>query len=637
MNKWNYPGNMYTPDSGLDDTGIETFKKDPLASLGRELCQNSIDARDDLSKPVRVEFKTFRIAKRVIPDIEDVENQIQNCINEWKNDNPSIYNQLVEMQECLKQKEILCARFSDFNTKGVEGVSGGDKTGWFYLTKGSGISGKRRSAGGSKGIGKYATFVASKLRMVFYSTVSKNPRTGNQEIGYEGINLLCSATIPGTDEKTRGIGYYGRNRKNEPILSKLKMDPNFVRDENSSGADVYIIGFRDEMHWKKQIVTKILDSFMYAIVNGDFECTIDDIVINKDTLKDVVYDSGIVKLKEKNNIISQYQLLTDQTIYHEPISIPSYENCAMLYIKSYAGSTKTLATNNCVMVRFPYMKIMEIKHISLVPCAAMCVIGDNQLCYDLRDIENPQHTDWEINRITDSTEKRNAIKCTIKDLENSILNMSSEYLTASDSQQTDIEGAGDFLPDPSDDNFGTSKEATKIESKISRIIKNQVIYNHGSVQDSSSLSTVPDIGTISDNGEDSPSPEGNNKGLGGEPHQSDAAGKLDDGENDVLKYEHLNGIPYRFIVKDKSKGIFVVSFCSPYSKEKCEMELYAVDDVGGKERVEIVACLLNEKQLQIQDNTVKGFEIEEGETCRFTIQTNQFRLFSSEVKLYAVR
>ena len=39
-------------------TGLYEYKKDPIASLAREICQNSIDASYG-EKPVKVEFSLF--------------------------------------------------------------------------------------------------------------------------------------------------------------------------------------------------------------------------------------------------------------------------------------------------------------------------------------------------------------------------------------------------------------------------------------------------------------------------------------------------------------------------------------------------------------------------------------------------
>ena len=56
--KWKFIENGNGPEYSLDSTDVETFKKDPIASIARELCQNSIDARKG-EKPVMVEFKSF--------------------------------------------------------------------------------------------------------------------------------------------------------------------------------------------------------------------------------------------------------------------------------------------------------------------------------------------------------------------------------------------------------------------------------------------------------------------------------------------------------------------------------------------------------------------------------------------------
>ena len=42
--KWRFPDNNYTSENGLDTSDMEMFKMDPVSSLAREICQNSIDA-----------------------------------------------------------------------------------------------------------------------------------------------------------------------------------------------------------------------------------------------------------------------------------------------------------------------------------------------------------------------------------------------------------------------------------------------------------------------------------------------------------------------------------------------------------------------------------------------------------------
>ena len=259
-NLWRFPGNNYTNESGLDTSDMETFKKDPISSLARELCQNSIDARLDVNHPVIVEFNLFQIENEKIPGKKRILQEVVSCGKEWAYHH-KISTQLKEMEKSLNKKNIDCLRISDFNTTGLKGVSTGEKSSWYLLTKGSGISDKSGTTGGSKGIGKFATFVASEFNTVFYST-----QTIDNEFGYEGICKLCSTSMENSDEKTQGIGYYGRDEKNNPILEQYSLEPGYSRTE--PGTDIFIVGFRQETTWIKDIVTKVLDSFMSAIVRN---------------------------------------------------------------------------------------------------------------------------------------------------------------------------------------------------------------------------------------------------------------------------------------------------------------------------------------------------------------------------------
>ena len=162
--KWRFPDNRYTSENGLDTSDMEMFKRDPVSSLAREICQNSIDAAFGM-KPVIVEFSTFDIPREKIPDIERLSEQISACYD-YKKSSPKERPALTELKKAISQKNITCLRVSDFNTTGVEGASTSSRGTPFYnLTKGSGVSDKDGSSGGSKGIGKFASFVVSSINL----------------------------------------------------------------------------------------------------------------------------------------------------------------------------------------------------------------------------------------------------------------------------------------------------------------------------------------------------------------------------------------------------------------------------------------------------------------------------------------
>lgn len=56
---WNFPAASGGMFNSINHEGIDRIKGNELASLTREICQNSLDAVQDETKPVTVEFKKF--------------------------------------------------------------------------------------------------------------------------------------------------------------------------------------------------------------------------------------------------------------------------------------------------------------------------------------------------------------------------------------------------------------------------------------------------------------------------------------------------------------------------------------------------------------------------------------------------
>lgn len=372
--KWRFPDNNYTSENGLDTSDMEMFKKDPVSSLAREICQNSIDAAFG-EKPVRVEFSLFQVARGEVPGVDDLAAQIDACYK-YKKDSPKEEPTLRELKKSISRDTITCLRVSDFNTSGIFGVKVNKSGVPFYdLTKGSGVSNKGGSSGGSKGIGKFASFVVSTTNTVFYSTKANDGTSG-----FIGISKLRSAPIPERDENllTLGVGYYAETEKNLPILRELHLDKGFVRSENQYGTDVYIIGFNNFKGWQYDIIAKVLESFMVAVMCGGLEVIVDGIVVNQNTVSSIIYDEvfqgGRGKI-EYREIRAQYELLqNDESVIVKEIPIDE-NNTVTVYLKQYGQQDESNATKHCVMVRYPYMKITYINPGAFLPFSAL--YGDN--------------------------------------------------------------------------------------------------------------------------------------------------------------------------------------------------------------------------------------------------------------------
>lgn len=631
-NKWKFIENGYGNESSLDSTDIETFKKDPIASIARELCQNSIDARIG-EEPVIVDFKSFYLETKKLPGINELKNEIFMCRNSYEVNN-KYYKKFDQMLSHLNREQVLCLRISDFNTKGLEGVKSNDRNkSFYYLTKGNGLTTKdNATSGGSKGIGKFASFVASDIQTVFYSTLNEQ-----EEMGYLGISKLASRLLdPETGMCTTGYGYYCKSEKVLPILEELTLDNSFKRI--STGTDVYIIDFRAEENWKYSIASKVLDSFMVAINNCDLEVNIDDIKINKENLKDIVYCNAIPE-SERKNIIEQYILLNDETVFKKTVDIKTYGKVEII-LKDFNKKEEYLATNKCIMIRYPYMKITDMKIPFAKPCSAMCIIGKNELNSILRSVENPQHTDWEPNRIQDDIEFRREIKRIIREIRNQVQLFANECLLTGDDVELDVDGASDYLANNEfSENIGDFAVDKCEKPKIINSRKATLTNNAGDEENDNSSSNIIDVGTVTDEGEETNSTDGHNQGTGGQLHEGEnkSQGFSVDGTDEILRNVNLNGIRSKILVLDKDLGKYLVSFTSIYDEKNCDLELFYLDDNGSKYKPRIKKCYINGEEVKANNNKVREFSIHKNKKYKFEMFTDMNDIYVCEVKIYANR
>lgn len=622
--KWRFPSNNFDVEKGLDTADMETFKKDPISSLAREICQNSIDARKDKNLPVRVEFSLFSVDYHNVPGIERLKLEIESCKKYWSH-SQTINDELQNMHNAISRNQIKCLRISDFNTTGLVGVSqslDNDKP-WYLLTKGSGISLKEGTTGGSKGIGKFSTFVASSFNTVFYAT-----KTESGEIGYQGIAKFASTnSLTNPDEKTSGNGYYSSNDKNQPILEEFRLDKNFERLDSDFGTDVYIMGF-DYTNWESLVISKILESFMVAIVRGHLEVIVSKQLINDKSLESIINKRIFIRQKDMKMILAQYDLLTSKKLYSKKIEFEEYGDIELL-IRGYNHQEVSNATNNCLMVRYPFMKIRSFDNLTHIPHSAMCIIGDNLLNQTLRKIENPQHTDWEINRIKDADHKQLVDKL-MKDLKKLISEEIKTYLLESDHQESDIEGAGDYLPDSGD---GDSSEAEEIaKTHTSKLKGNKPQLAMGYVEDPDAEGLELDAGDSDDEGDGKH--YGENGGGNGQKDKPLSDGKTSVGDEVIFNATKLSGFRYRFFINDKTTKTYTVVINSPIDEEKCMMSIFALDDMNNKRKLSFLD-VESDINYELKNGNIH-FKLTKGMKYSFKFKTNYDEKFSAEVILYAI-
>ena len=642
-NKWRF-NSRYGSENGLDTSDMETFKKDPYASLAREITQNSIDAALG-DAPVKIDFKLFTIPKEKIPGYDDLAAEIDTTW-EYVSESNKDKKALLAIKNCIHTKNIKCLRISDFNTKGLEGASTNERGTPFYnLTKGSGVSDKGDTQGGSKGIGKFAAFVASTTNTVFYSTATDFGESANIGI----CKLRSRAELDDPDKLTEGLGYYAVGKKNQPIKGMNNLDPSFHRKPDNTGTDIYIIGFKDRKGWKEEITAKVLESFMVAILKGNLEICVDDITVTKDTAKEIIYESDLmdyVGKKLKKDIEAQYELLTqteDEGVFSRELVIDK-KNAITVYAKHYPSASSDRATKHNVMIRYPYMKIKYTLGYSYLPYSALCIIENNNLNKRLRDIENPQHTDWEIKRLDEETDEKAITKNLMKELDDAINAFIEEILQQSSSESTDLEGAGEFLPaqEESDADDASSLEVDQAKEELSVTPIKKVTPT---TPRTAKVQTDADSYEFGEGGEgdeddvkipgDSDTPPNPNPNPEHEPNDDDQGGK--EGNTPVLIKAQLSGMKYHIIVTDKKRGKYNIVFKSAFDEENCELSLKQFGAESDKYPVDIISAYINGEPCVIEEGKVVGFKMKTDKEYTIECKVNMNTLFAGEVILYAYR
>lgn len=637
--RWRFPTVTGGQAQGLTTGDKETFKKVPYISLAREVLQNSIDVGICSDKPVEVEFNSFIIETDKIPDIEGFKAQLSRCIRFWKHMDSyvEIYTKMVDL---LNQKEINCLRISDFNTSGLRGINSQDfdDNRFIALTKGTGVSVKSSAtAGGSKGVGKNAVITLSHLGLIFYSTI-----TDHDEIGSIGVASLISGfpddeTVD-TNTFTQGQGYYSKNDQVLPLDTLTNLDNTFNRN-GRSGTDIFIIGFKSEKDWEKEVITSVIDSFLVAIHKEKLKVKVNDIIVDKDNLNLIINGSDYITDKnKKNSAICGLRLLNgDGDVY--VFEIETDYGKPILYVLPIEKNEEEIATRSCSMIRYPYMQIKQYRLNSSFRVAAMCIIGDDDLGALLRSIENPEHTDWYVKAIDDSS-LRKEVKWVINSIEEQIDNYVLEVMQQGDEGSIDPARAGEFLPavesGNSNSKSGNSGRNTDVEETYTTQFKPNIHpENKLPVNDEPGKSLVPDIGSTSDEPGNDPFPDGENTGDGGYVKPGPNDGTIIDGDSVILKNIDKSAIRYKFIVIDKHTGKYRIVFTSPINHEKCFLNLYMLDDSNNRTIIHIKEITCDGLPIEFENSKEVGpFKIYTNKKSVIEVQTESMNgLFGSEVRI----
>ena len=466
MKEWYFPSAKGIGINGFNNIG-EEFKDNPIQSLAKEICQNSLDTKMNPeyksdNKKIKVVFNEFLFDTKKFPKYEDflqvLLEEYEYNKNYYKNDMtvPNFYKNAIE---CLKNEKICCLRISDFNTTGLLGSNKVNHSPWCDLTKNAGVSDKPEGSGGSKGKGKFASFICSSLYTVFYTTYAMDGLKASC-----GISRLSGYELE-NGEKTIGEGYY--EEKDGVIKDCLSFEDGYVRE--NYGTDIYIMGFKkDNDNWEEKIIASIIDSFLLAIMKDELEVEVNGSILSSENIDTYIKDE---RIKEYLDPVTEkyYEIMTAPD---EKLIIATYsmfeENDLLLKIKVDSNSD-TYLINKVAAVRSTGMKILDIKNLPKLGFYHGILEMKGKKVNDyFRKLENASHNTWSESR----GENVNEAKEKINELKNFVRNTIRKYMTNTLIDEIDAEGVGEFLPDEEEFiNNNTNEQSESVENEEIKTIE----------------------------------------------------------------------------------------------------------------------------------------------------------------------
>lgn len=620
MVKWRFPSNDHGENKGINDSGVATFRGTPLKSLAREICQNSLDAARE--KTVRVDFNVFSLPMNEVPGVEYLRDVFGRCLEFWGMQKAvttkEFYTNAISVST---QEECSFLRISDFNTIGLTGTSGEINTNWTNLTKSSGASDKKGTAGGSYGIGKYAPFACSDFSTVFYSTYNKD-----EEKAYQGVSRLVTFKRSEDDETTQGIGYFG-NEKNTPVYEQLMLEPGFQREEGNYGTDIYIAGYKfANGDWQKDIIVSVLDGFLGAIWNEKLVLKIGDRDVSKNTLQDLmeIYRDDLTDYTEK-----YYQvLISNETQWREE----DFMGLGLVRLGVLVGDPE--APRRVAMIRQTGMKIMDKDHLpGHAPCVGVMFIEGDKLNEKLRVMENPEHTLWQPDRAKNPVAAKELIKALNRFIKETI----ESIISTGGGDEIDAVGVGAFLPDVDVDSKDKAKEEVVsdkvVEVEVKKVPKK---VKHGEEPGSHTNEEMEETGGHKEPGGDEIE-WFHNGGHTVDPEPIDGQqAHTEDGGNEpkpLLKKVTLRKfVP---VCVDKAKGQYMFMIVPSEDAKNGTIEVYLSAETQNYEAPIKSVSVIGGNSACVNQHIISGLNFVKDQTIRMKVELDYYEMCAVEVKVYA--
>lgn len=441
-------------EEGLGDAGIETFRDAPYASCAREAGQNSRDAGAENGEPVRMTFDVFAISPHEFPSYDHLRGALSACSNEAREEREKEF--FANACATADNPTIPVLKIADYNTKGLIGPPDEPGTPFHSLLKGSGVS-KKESAtsGGSFGIGKNASFAVSDLQTLFYSTVYKDSSSGSTGFAAQGKVKLVSHTDP-QGVMRRATGYWG-DKADFRAVREPTLVPEWMKREEA-GTSIFCMGFRKSKDWAERMTYSLVSNFFGAIHREDivFEVDSGKIQINRNTLESLMSREDIKSAAENTGHLADlefarqlYRCLISEMAKEEILDIPGLGQMRVRiltdvdmprrvgFIRNGMLITDNLRHFGHALARFPGSRDFIV----------LVEPHDAEAGKLLKKLENPAHSAFSAERISDPTKRSAAIRA-MRKLGESLRDMIRDAAGVQQQGSVVLDELGRFFAEP---------------------------------------------------------------------------------------------------------------------------------------------------------------------------------------------
>ncbi|WP_461538097.1 hypothetical protein [Spongorhabdus nitratireducens] len=460
MSDWFFPLLGGGEEQGLNESGIQTFKK--ASALGRETCQNIGDVRDGSGKPAIATFELIHLPIEEFPGLEQFKKCFESCrdyvlagLKDGTGNEKEFFRNGIKI---LNSKTIPVLRIGDENTTGLVGDDSDRTKPFFRLLKQQGSSSAQGVGGGTYGIGQRAPFAHSALRTVFYST--KTP-DGNAFIAK---SILASFPHPEGSEITQAKGWWcekSTDGKSWNTIRQTSTIPKRFLRENI-GTDLWVVGFNSS-DWEKSIRHSILENFFAAIENNQLvvklkesDCLLSE--ISSGNLDHHLKVAAEEAFSEQNH--SEYTSGLGSTVYfHKALVSPlngepfttEIAKIGTVKLYLYRDNENKSMPDRWAKMRSPRIIVQHHGSRLLSNFAAVLICDNEDGNQYLAQLEGATHECWDIEETRNwSTEQKNEAKKVLNSINAFVRNTLKKVRGENLQDEEDIPFLGRYLPSEDD-------------------------------------------------------------------------------------------------------------------------------------------------------------------------------------------